>query len=862
MKMILETPVKLILPEDGADVQSFLTFVDRSVDFLISKHRRNYRWATSSPESHAARLEQLKAERKKCLLFRDDNGRPWTYAGLWLDLQKRFHWEVESQIKFPEPKILPWKNPPAFESRYYQKESVEALVESRHGAIALSTGAGKTKVIVDLCKYFGQKTIVMTPSSSITDQIYREMLDRFGAKLVGKYGDGSHKTDKLFTVCTGQALTRLEPGSEAWDDLSKTSVFIADECFPYDAKIVTRNGAKRISHIFNDFQKGIKIEVLSYNELRKDFEFKSVTNAWRRDPKDKLVSVSMSNRRLVCTEDHKILTTAGWASAKDLKFGDLVIGSRGKGKKNSSATVFNEDQLQVVYGSYLGDGGISSHNFGRYRLHVVHGQDQKSYLEWINGIIGDYPLEFIEENGYSKRPAWRFTTKLFDSDIPYSMPKGLGLDKVLSRIDLRGLAVWYLDDGNNTLRSSGASGIRLHTESFSLSDQKLLAECIFRLTGVEPVIGMDSKEGEWCYYYLRLNTVESRRFLEAIAPFASNTMLYKFPEYLHSLVGTYKWNSRPEIFGTNLVTEVRIIDSINILSERQKLDFARNKYLMQLYDLEVEGNHNFVVGGADTGIVAHNCHVTPATTFEKVCMGVVANAPYRFFVSATQIRNDGSEMVLKGITGPIVYEKDFRELVKQGFLAEPIVKIFHVPCTPNPGHQDAQTETRNQLYMNPQVNSLAGQITEKAVKLANRQVLILIDEFDQFMQLRNYLSMGYEFAHGTPSKEAKEFLPEEYWNCDVEASVRRFNTGECRVLIGTSAISTGVDLKPVGCLIYLQGGTSEIKVKQSLGRGTRPCKKDFWYVDFKVMGSSTMERHLDTREKFYMEFTDKVAHYG
>ena len=84
------------------------------------------------------------------------------------------------------------------------------------------------------------------------------------------------------------------------------------------------------------------------------------------------------------------------------------------------------------------------------------------------------------------------------------------------------------------------------------------------------------------------------------------------------------------------------------------------------------------------------------------------------------------------------------------------------------------------------------------------------------------------------------------------------------MLIGTSAISTGVDLKPVGCLLYLQGGTSEVQVKQGLGRATRvvPGKKDFWLVDFKVMGSPKMERHLDTREEFYREFTDKVDHYG
>jgi hypothetical protein len=34
----------------------------------------------------------------------------------------------------------------------------------------------------------------------------------------------------------------------------------------------------------------------------------------------------------------------------------------------------------------------------------------------------------------------------------------------------------------------------------------------------------------------------------------------------------------------------------------------------------------------------------------------------------------------------------------------------------------------------------------------------------------------------------------------------------------------------------MQGGLSEIKIKQSLGRGTRPTKKDFWFVDFNIKG--------------------------
>ena len=863
MKMILENPTKLILPADNDAVQKFLTFTDRSVEYQIKKVRMNYRWKNSSPEGHLARLEALKAQMRVCMLFHDDEGRPWTYAGLWRDLQQVFHWELESQITFPEAKLVPWAHPPEHKARYYQEESIVELLKARHGAIALPTGSGKSLVIIELCKRLGLKTIIMTPSASITDQLYREFLVRFGAKRVGKYGDGSKKTDKLFTVCTGQALTRIEQGSEAWEDLSKSAVFIADECFPSDTKIVTSLGSRRISSVFNDFQKGISTDVLSFNETEKRFEFRKVTNAWRRDQKNNLISVSMGNRHFACTEDHKILTVAGWVAAKDLAPGHLIIGSRDiKAKKNSSATVFNADQHQMVYGSYLGDGGISKHNSGRCRLRIIHGLDQKGYLEWKNSIFGNNQLEFLEKNGFSQKPAWRFTTKLFDSDIPFSSPKGAGLAEVAKKIDLRGLAIWYMDDGN-LQKSSATCAIRLHTESLPLEGQDVLISAIERLTGARAHVQPSKKQGK-IYYYLSINGRSgAKAFLEKIAPYSSGTMLYKFPEDLHASVGAYSWDAAALGYGTNLVTGVKRVGPMDLLSATQKQNFNRNRHLTQLYDLEVEGNHNFTVGDR-TGIVAHNCHVTPAATFDKVCNGVAASAPYRFFVSATQIRNDGSQMVLNGITGPIVYEKPFRELVQQGFLAEPVVKIFHVPCGQGTCSDDAMVETRNQLYLNPHVNSLTGQIVEKAVKLANRQVVILVDEFKQFMVLRNYLNVPYEFVHGTPSAEEKKNLPEEYWKCDIEASVGRFNAGECRVLIGTSAISTGVDLKPVGCLVYLQGGTSEVQVKQGLGRATRvvPGKKDFWLVDFKVMGSPKMERHLDTREEFYREFTDKVDHYG
>jgi superfamily II DNA or RNA helicase len=60
-------------------------------------------------------------------------------------------------------------------------------------------------------------------------------------------------------------------------------------------------------------------------------------------------------------------------------------------------------------------------------------------------------------------------------------------------------------------------------------------------------------------------------------------------------------------------------------------------------------------------------------------------------------------------------------------------------------------------------------------------------------------------------------------------------------------------------LIYLQGGTSEIKVRQAIGRGTRivPGLTDFWVVDFNVVGSDAMERHFQTRLEYYQDMTSE-----
>lgn len=483
MEMRLHTPTKLYLPSDSAEVQAFLTFRDRSVDYQISRLKNNFRWRGSDPEGFSARMEELKEQSKRSLLMRDTEGNPYTYSGLARELEQRFGWNSPLAPAVPEMTPLALAHA-LHDDFYYQTEAVNALCRAGHGGIELPTGSGKSQIIKRILQRLPVKSLIVTPSAAITDQLYQDLVYSFGQKHVGKYGDGSKKTDKRFTVATAQALTRLEPGEPAYEALRQCELFLFDES-----------------------------------------------------------------------------------------------------------------------------------------------------------------------------------------------------------------------------------------------------------------------------------------------------------------------------------------------------------------------------------------HMCPADTFEKVCMGVAEMARFRFFTSATQIRNDGSEMLLRGITGPIVYGKTFRELDAEGYLAHPFVKIFSVSARAGAGKQDPKRETREQLYLNPYVNQLAGEIATKSVILAKRQTIVILEQFDQFMQLRNFLGVAPTFVHGGATKEHKEFLPKEYWEVDDKA-VEKFNRKEIPLIVGTSAIATGVDTKACETIIYLQGGTSEIKLKQAIGRGTRikgvPGKKDLWVVDFRVVGSRTMERHADARKEIYGTMTDDV----
>lgn len=284
--------------------------------------------------------------------------------------------------------------------------------------------------------------------------------------------------------------------------------------------------------------------------------------------------------------------------------------------------------------------------------------------------------------------------------------------------------------------------------------------------------------------------------------------------------------------------------------------------------------------GSAEVFIADESHMTPAETLTKVCLGqwqrregdpgavwhhwvpgLAAAAPYRFFFSGTQIRNDGLDLLLRGIIGDTVYSMTVRDGVEQGYLARPHFHMVNLESRSLYNTSDANAMTRVHLFENPAVGEAAGVMATKFAA-AGRFVLIMIEELSQVSPLISHLQVPFGLAHGgvtqdRPGKKGNAGkIPEFLHKSDPKALVEQFNAGKLPVLIGTSCIGTGTNIRPPGpmVILYLAGGRSEIQFRQYVGRGTRiEGKKDFLFIDFDVNNVDVLHRHANDRRAFAEE---------
>ena len=237
MKFNIVSPTKaLVLEATEEDIQflrSELTYTNTAMQHMVKRHYNNHWARNSNPDGWQRKLDELKAEVKKTLVF-EENGQIYIRPGSipYLRLPPV---EVKNEISYPKGKAVPWAKPLPFALYPYQEKSVENLIAIKHGNVELCTGAGKSAILLKLCRETGYRTAIIAPSKSI----FRELLEKFeyhlGKDKVGTFGDGKKKIGKRFTICIGDSLTNVKPGTEEWDFFSGLDMVCVDESHTWGA---------------------------------------------------------------------------------------------------------------------------------------------------------------------------------------------------------------------------------------------------------------------------------------------------------------------------------------------------------------------------------------------------------------------------------------------------------------------------------------------------------------------------------------------------------------------------------------------------------------------------------------------------
>jgi superfamily II DNA or RNA helicase len=257
--------------------------------------------------------------------------------------------------------------------------------------------------------------------------------------------------------------------------------------------------------------------------------------------------------------------------------------------------------------------------------------------------------------------------------------------------------------------------------------------------------------------------------------------------------------------------------------------------------------------------IVDESHMVATETQEVVMTGVFRDSPYRFFLSATQFRNDGADLLLEGIIGDVVYDFPIEKGIKEGFLAEPTFYIIpvRVPEGMVFGNDPLQN-LRTGVYENKALHEYAAKIANRYLA-SGKKVMIMIDQVDQFSLLVNHLSERPGFAYGSLTKEQKSKIDKMYYAKSTDM-VDKFNDGKLNCLVGTTAIGMGTDTRPVDVIINLQGGQSDVKFLQLIGRGTRkvPGKKEFVFIDFDVVNHDLLHKWALSRKSLFKQVHSNV----
>lgn len=202
----------------------------------------------------------------------------------------------------------------------------------------------------------------------------------------------------------------------------------------------------------------------------------------------------------------------------------------------------NLDQKQLLVALLIGDGTISSN----YVFKLSHGEAQLEYLNWKIKLLEELNIKnnglktYISSTGYNIGKTVLYSQMSVNSTIKalrrtVYIPKKKITRNLLNWLNVRGLAIWYMDDGHINVNTSIQRSNIQHTIKFATCVDLDTANMIIEYFNDQWNIKFRLfNEGKNTYSIASSTEEDCSNFCKIVKPFVEQvpSLLYKIRKYL------------------------------------------------------------------------------------------------------------------------------------------------------------------------------------------------------------------------------------------------------------------------------------------------------------------------------------------
>lgn len=251
-------------------------------------------------------------------------------------------------------------------------------------------------------------------------------------------------------------------------------------------------------------------------------------------------------------------------------------------------------------------------------------------------------------------------------------------------------------------------------------------------------------------------------------------------------------------------------------------------------------------------IIIDESHHSPASTWVNLLTSA-EKTTHVYNLTATPMRADGLDLAIHAFGGPVVYERDTRWGIANGWLK---------PCKVYMAFIDCKRADGSVLFLPDKMpaNTAYGILTknDEVLQYVKKMLLKAVDQGRSVMVLFKTVASCEALAK-VLAKEVKV----EVATGDYKKPLQDFRDGHTKVIISNDRlVSEGIDLPELDCLITIVQNASDITTYQSVGRILRKPPgntKTAIVIDITTNGYAQYTRSQNSRAAVYNAITDDVS---